>query len=278
VTHGPVAVVILNWNGWQDTLACLESLDTLEGDRPRIIVVDNGSTNDSAARIAEARPDVELIRSERNLGFAGGTNLGIRHALAGGAAFVWLLNNDTVVAPDALETLLEPLLRDERVGAAASVILEYDDPSTVQVWGGGGIHLWTGWAWLNSDGAAEPGFLNGTSLVLRGAALAEVGLFDETYFLYWEDADLSLRLKAAGWRLAVAEGSRVRHKGAASTGGFQSVEAYSFYTTSALRFFRRHSAVPFLPNAVRTAGGALKWILVRDWPRLRALLGAGRRV
>src|SRR5664279_2479168 len=95
-------IILLNWNGWQDTIACVESCRKLSYPNFRILIVDNGSTDNSEAILRERLPDIELLQTGANLGFAGGNNVGIRHALAQGADYVWLLNNDTVVDAEAL--------------------------------------------------------------------------------------------------------------------------------------------------------------------------------
>ena len=116
-----VCCVVLNWNGWADTLECMGALRECTYPRLTIIVVDNGSTNDSVARIKSAYPDILLLESGSNLGFSGGNNIGIRHALALGADFVWLLNNDTRPAADALDALVEKALSDGGIGAVGSI-------------------------------------------------------------------------------------------------------------------------------------------------------------
>src|SRR5579863_8615618 len=102
-----VSVIVLNWNGGNDTVGCLSSLQRLNYENCSVIVIDNGSTDDSPALIREAFPDVELLETGQNLGFAGGCNVGIRRALAQRADFIWLLNNDTTVHPDALNAMVE---------------------------------------------------------------------------------------------------------------------------------------------------------------------------
>lgn len=104
-----VYIVILNWNGWQDTLACVTSCCALTWPEYRLLVVDNGSTDGSEAILRDRLATGEVLQSGGNLGFAGGNNVGIRHALAAGAEYVWLLNNDTEVAPDALSELVAAL-------------------------------------------------------------------------------------------------------------------------------------------------------------------------
>ena len=212
MTRSPVTVVVLNWNGFEDTRRCVESLRRLDYPSLSIIVVDNGSTDDSAARIEAELPEVELIRSERNLGFAGGVNLGIRRALEGDAAYVWLLNNDATAEPGTLSALVDEAERDEHVGIVGGVLR---DPSGRVEWGGGRINRWTG-----VSRPARPGrrldYVSGACMLVRRAVFDEVGLFDEAFFFYFEDADLCARARQAGWRLAVAPEARVEHEVGAS--------------------------------------------------------------
>lgn len=123
-----VATVILNWNGRQDTLECLSSLQAVDYPRHMIIVVDNGSTDGAADAIADQFPEVIVIINATNLGFAEGCNIGIRRALDENASFVYLLNNDTVVDPNFLRPLLSCFESDRRVGIASSVNYLYDKP------------------------------------------------------------------------------------------------------------------------------------------------------
>ncbi len=127
-----VTCILLNWNGWQDTLACLDALKQCTFPDLTVIVVDNGSSNDSVVRIRAAHPDVPLLESKINLGFAGGNNIGIRYALAHHADYVWLLNNDTEPAPDALPALVSKALTNDRIGAVASICYYANAPSTVK--------------------------------------------------------------------------------------------------------------------------------------------------
>src|SRR5947199_350495 len=112
-----VACVVLNWNRWADTIECVNALKECIYPQLSLIIVDNGSTDDSLARIRSAHPKVLLLESGKNLGFAGGNNIGIRYALAHGADYVWLLNNDTTPAPDAVAALVAKALADQRFGS-----------------------------------------------------------------------------------------------------------------------------------------------------------------
>ena len=266
-----VDVVVLNWNGWQDTLACLASLARLDYPDFRLLVVDNGSSDESVAKISQAMPGVELLQTGANLGFGGGCNAGMRHALAGDAEYVWLVNSDATVDAGALSDLVRVAEKTPAVGAVGSVLLEADQREVIQLWGGGRVNLWLG----QSRHQTAPGaldFISGASVLLRRTALDEVGLFDDqTYFMYWEDTDLAFRLRGAGWKLAVADKSRLWHKQSATLGkGSPLLDQY--FTQSAVRFFRRHAPIPFIPIAFMLLKMLVKRLVVGDLNRVRAVL------
>jgi GT2 family glycosyltransferase len=244
-----VACVVLNWNRWADTIECVKALKECIYPQLSLIIVDNGSTAESLARIRSAHPDVLMLESGKNLGFAGGNNIGIRYALAHGADFVWLLNNDTKPAPDAVAALVAKALADERFGAVASICYHADAPSVVQAWAGSRVNLWIGYGRLctepHDDGWLHS--LNGTSMLIARDALKDVGLLDEGFFLYWEDTEFSLRLRKKGWRIAAAPGSRVLHKVSASTAG-NKLLLDRYQTSSGLRLLRLHSPAPVLSS------------------------------
>ena len=120
-----VSIILLNWHGWRDTIACLDSLVSQDYNDYRVLVVDNGSTDDSVARIRAAHPEIPIMETGRNLGFSGGCNVGVRRALEDGADYVWLLNNDTTVDPQALSAMVAVAEADPRVGAVGSVLYGY---------------------------------------------------------------------------------------------------------------------------------------------------------
>jgi GT2 family glycosyltransferase len=269
-----VYVILLNWNGWKDTLACIDSLKRLTYPEYRILVVDNGSTNDSVHRIRTAFPDVPILEAGSNLGFAGGCNLGIRHALAQNAVFIWLLNNDTVVEPYSLQAMVEVAESDERIGAVGSVLYWMAEPSRVQAWGGGWVSFWTG-RWGHHYLPAPLGklhYLTGASLLVRREALEDVGLLDEqTFFMYWEDTDLCFRFRKRGWKLAVAERSVIFHKQAASTGKDSPLLAF-YGAKSSFRFFLRHSPFPVWTITIGTSGRIFKRMLRLQSGQMKAVI------
>ncbi len=240
-----VAVILVNWRGLDDTMACLAAIAGLAPPRPLTIVIENGSGDGSAAALRDA-PNLDiLIESPVNLGFGGGCNLGIARARDAGMRFVWLLNNDARPEPGALSALLEAARADPSLGAVGSMMHETADPELVEGYNGGVVNFYTGQG-RRSRNAQEIQFLSGASLLLRLDALALIGDFDDRFFLYWEDADLCFRLRAAGWRLAIAENSHVRHAVASSTRK-AGRDAIRYFNDGAIRFCRRHAPVPLIP-------------------------------
>lgn len=267
-----VYTIVLNWNGWRDTIDCLRSLGQLDYPNYRILVVDNASTNDSVQQIKSAFPNIELIETDTNLGFAGGNNIGIRYAISRSAKYIWLLNNDTIVMPDTLTKLVDIARFDQRVGMVGTVLYYADQPKKVQAWGGGRVNLWTGRTHhiLSSNSASSLNYLTAASVLVPTSALAEVGLLDEKFFMYWEDVDWSLRFARAGWKLAVADSTYVLHKESASAGK-RSLRQDHMYNRSYVYFLRKHAPVPMIPLMVGLASRLLTRIMRGEWDRARAV-------
>ncbi len=254
-----VYVVTVNWNNAPDTLACLETLARLTYPSYRLLTVDNGSTDGSAMRIAEAFPQAELLPLPENRGFAGGYNAGMRYALEHGADFVFILNNDTLAPPDLLEPLVEAAAPPD-VAATAPLIFYADAPE--RVWSAGaGRNPWTleltenhgrAAGFEQQEQPAEREFLSGCALLLKREALEKVGLFDEGFFIYYEDSDYSLRLRQAGYRLLLVPRARLWHKVSRSSLGSDSPGERYWMARSSVRFFRKH---------VR----GLRWLVVIPW-------------
>jgi len=273
-----VYVLLLNWNGWRDTLECLTSLQHLKYDNFSVVVLDNGSTDDSVKRIRESFSSAILIENGQNRGFAAGNNVGIRYALERGGDYVWLLNNDTVVDPDALSTLVAVAESDPRLGAVGSVLYYMTEPDRIQAWGGGQVSLLLG----TSSHYTRPvknekiGYLTGASILVKRAAIERVGFLDEGFFMYWEDVDYCFRLRKAGWCLAVAPESRVFHKVSSSVGG-QSPTRDLLAAVSSVRFFTRHAPVPIVPLIIgivlRFGKRVLSGQFRRAWAEVRGALG-----
>ncbi len=242
-----VCIVILNWNRWRDTLECVESCRGLTWPNFRIVLVDNGSTDDSEERLRSQLPDVEVIQSGSNLGFAGGCNAGIRFALNSGADLVWLLNNDAVTDPEALTMLVGAMEGDASTGIAGSKIYYYDDPR--RIWFAGG--LWEkGRLSLRHRGAqqldegqfdriCEMGSVSGCSMLIRASVIHAIGLMDESYFLYWEDVEWCARAAACQFRVIFVPDSHVWHKVSVSA-GLGSLSQHYYWTRNGFAFLRRY--------------------------------------
>ena len=266
-----VIVLVLNWNNWRDTNECLDSLQRLRFDSWKAIVLDNGSTDDSVMRIRGRFPEVELLQLRENFGFAKGNNEGIRTALERRAEYVWLLNNDTTVDAGALAALVAKMEKDEKIGATGSAIYSMTRPGELQTWGGGRVSGFGRSHYFTKPVEDEQiQFLTGASLFLRSATLQSVGLLDEGFFMYWEDADLCFRARRAGWKLAVCGDSKVWHKEQGTVG--RKSERLDFeFSKSAVRFYRRNCRMPLLPITLTVFLRVLKRAIALDWKRAHAV-------
>ncbi len=273
-----VCILLLNWNNWQDTNKCLASLQLLEYASCDVIVLDNGSKDRSVERIRACFPAVEILQLGENLGFARANNVGIRVALERGADYIWLLNNDTTVDPQALQAMVNRAERNPNIGAVGSAIYYAEDRSRLQAWGGGYINFWLGRSrhFLDAVPDEEIEFLTGASLLLRRSTLESTGLLDDCFFLYWEDADYCFRIRRAGWKLAVAGNSKVWHK-ETSTIGRKSEKLDTEFNCSAVRFFHKNGAVPFFSVWVGVTLRLAKRVLAGDWKRAKAVWSGVRQ-
>jgi GT2 family glycosyltransferase len=222
-----VGVVVLNWNGIDDTLECLRSLAAVDYPAREIIVVDNGSRASPRQRILEDFPSVTYLETGRNLGYAGGNNVGIRYALEHGHDYVLVLNNDTCVEPHSLRAAVAVAETDSRIAAVSVKIVCFDEPARVWVAYGRltyrkGLVRLIGYLQPDDgrfDQQLDVEWVPGTAIFLRRAALERVGLFDEEFFAYHEDVDWCTRAREQEWRLVYAPCARIFHKGHRSSGG-----------------------------------------------------------
>lgn len=275
-----VYIILLNWNSAADTLRCLRALTLLRGVQAWVMVVDNGSEPVDLERlrsgIARWGLAVELVETGENLGFGGGCNVGMRLALERGAEFVWLLNNDAVPHPDALQAMLRVMARDGEVAAVGSVIYDLERPERVQTWGGGGVWRWAGVARHHRRpvAARRLDYLTAASILLRREALERTGLFDDdTFFMYWEDVDLCFRLRAQGWKLAVAGDAMIWHQRSSSLGHANPLKDY-YVTASSRRFLRRYASRPRLAMTLGALGRIARRLLWGKWRNVRAMVSA----
>ncbi len=216
-----VAVVILNWNGKNDTLACLASLASL-AKHPNIIVVDNGSEDDSVQEIQKQFPSVRLIETGINLGYAGGNNAGIEIALKDGADAILLLNNDTIASPGMIDAFIQSAKTHPAVGIWGGYPLRFSNPEHLDHLGG---------IWNSEKGdfelvglGAKKGFQSerpldyvcGCSIFIRREVFEKIGLLETKFFLFWEEADFAMRAKKAGFEIDICCDAVLFHKVSAS--------------------------------------------------------------
>ena len=279
-----VACVVVNWNGWQDTVACLRTLavQTVAG-QLHVLVVDNGSTNDSVDQIEACLRELngsdarfQLIAHPSNIGFSSGSNLGIRAALATGPTFVWLLNNDTECPPDTLEKLLATACNRPDAGIIGTVLYYYDDPSKVQAWSGGKVNPWLGTSTHYYQPASQDrhSYTTFASALIRAEVFREIGLLYEGFFMYYDDTDLCLRMEKTRWKIAVAADTAVLHKEGASTDGVRNPFMEKTIAVSGLRFLKRHSPAPPLSQAAFVLLKLANRISHGEWAAARAILRA----
>jgi GT2 family glycosyltransferase len=285
-----IAVIVLTWNGRDLTLDCLRSLASITTPGVRTLVVDNASTDGTVEAIFARHGDrVTILRNAANLGFAAGNNAGIHRALEDGAAYILLLNNDTLVAPDFLAELLRPMQGDPTVGITAPKIF-YAEPRN-QIWfAGGEISLWRGTARHigiretdrgQHDRPREIDYATGCALFARREVFERVGDLDPAYRAYFEDADFCLRARAAGFRIRYVPTAKVWHRISASTGGQLSRRKITRKLASARRFFARHArpyhwaTIPFffVLDVLRIAGLVLTGRIRDATPRAPSSTG-----
>jgi len=216
-----VVIIVLNWNGLNDTLECLESLSRLDYPVYEVMVVDNGSSDGSVSVIRERFPFVTVIENGENLGYAGGNNVGLRYALARGTDYALLLNNDTEAAPDSLRLLVGAAEADPAVGIAGPTIYYYDQPQVI--WSAGGAIDWRrGQTWmvgLDERDVAQFGqeprevdFVTGCALLVKRAVLERAGLLDERFFAYYEETEWCVRARRAGFKVVHVPRAHIWHK------------------------------------------------------------------
>ncbi|OGQ00694.1 MAG: hypothetical protein A2Z40_05825 [Deltaproteobacteria bacterium RBG_19FT_COMBO_60_16] len=253
-------IVVLTWNGWNDTEECLRTLLPAAGGGIRILLVDNGSADGTPEKVRRSFPEVEVIENGKNLGFPAGNNVGIREALVRGAEFVILLNNDTAVDKEFARELIDAAAPDKKVGMATSKIYFYDRPDVIW-FAGGDFSPWTGRSRHAGFGKVDRGQYDNVgqigrpcacSLLVTRAFLEDVGLMSEDLFLYGEEIDWAIRARKKGYKCVLAPRSKVRHKGAASTGGGQSGNYLYYSVRNMLRVLNTHARIGFYPlNALR---------------------------
>ena len=237
-----VFICILNWNGLQDTLECLDSLSIMDYSNFEIIVVDNGSKDDSVAVIKKNWANVTLIENKKNVGYAEGNNIAISHAIKHGAQYLWLLNNDTIVEKDALSLLVDAAEKHPDIGLMSPVIYYYHHPDEVQFEGNDAD--WSDFCLTknkmdlrDSKNMIVSPSVWGTALLIKRVVIDKIGFLDPKYFAYAEDNDYSMRAVKAGFTNIILKSSKIYHKDSRSLSGQNSPHKF-FLRTRNMYLFR----------------------------------------
>jgi GT2 family glycosyltransferase len=291
-----IFVVVLNWNRDKDTIECLKSVNKLStsGNQLSVIIVDNASSDDSVNKIStfiKNKPESELVINKQNLGYSGGMNVGIRHALKRGANYIVVLNNDTILDKKLLVAFLKTAKKHKRTGAICPKIYfakgfefhkkRYKKSNLGKViWFAGGKIDWANVYAENRgvdevdkgqfDKVEETDFATGNCMFLNAEALKEVGLFREDYFMYLEDVDLCVRFKKAGWKILYTPKAKLWHKVAQSSRIGSDLNDY-FITRNRMIFGIKYAPlrarIALIRQSVRILLNGRKWerIGIKDY-------------
>ena len=290
-TTSSTTVIILNWNGKTDTLNCLDSVSKIENSSFETVVVDNGSTDASVEVIRKQHPDIKIIETGRNLGYAGGNNVGIQHALDSDADYILVLNNDTSVAPDILDQLIKAANKYPNAAALGPVVCEMDKPD--QIWTAGeffediispvSFKQGDALASISAEESLNTQWVNGAAFFVKADIFREIGLFDEKFFLTYEESDWCCRAQNKGYNCLVIPAAIIWHKVASSFGN-ESSPLRAYYSTrnkllfveknrSRMDFFRLFTRLlkQSLPTLLPAKPGPQAWLKRQHWA-LRASL------
>ncbi len=215
-----VITVILNTNRKADTLACLSSLHAGTYPNLKIILLDNASTDGSVEAVRSAYPEVEIMELQSNLGYAGNNNVGIEAAMARGADWVFVLNEDTILEPECITRLVEAGAADSRIGILGPMVYHHDEPEIIQ--SAGGV-LTTDWRSMHTGqnekdvgqftAPRSVDWISGCAILVRRPVIEQVGSLDERFFYYWEETEWCLRAHKAGWSVIQVPAAKLWHKG-----------------------------------------------------------------
>ncbi|MCC9138828.1 glycosyltransferase family 2 protein [Pontibacter silvestris] len=278
-----VSVISVNYNQASVTCEMIASMQKVTYPNVEIIVVDNASPTDDPGIIEESYPEVKLIRSFNNLGYAGGNNLGVEHAKGD---YLLFLNNDTEVDPGFLEPLVDLFENNPKAGVASPKIIYFGTDNLIQYAGSKGINSWTGRSITigslekdkgQHDQSLRTELADGAAMMVPMRIVKQVGLMPEMYFLYYEELDWCEMIKRAGFTCHYVAGSTIYHKESISVGKASVLKTY-YMNRNRLLFIRRNmkgvalwtSSLVFLMAAVPKK--ALTFSLKSEWKHLKALV------
>ncbi|HIE56928.1 MAG TPA: glycosyltransferase family 2 protein [Anaerolineales bacterium] len=273
MTNPLVISIILNTNRREDTLECLRALAAQTYPNQRAIVLDNHSTDGSVEAIRAEFPQVEIIPIRENQGYAGNNNFGIQAALEQNADWIFVLNEDTVMAEDCVEQLIRIGESDPKIGILGPMVYHHDEPEIIQSAGGiitkhwGGTHL----AKNEPDTGqySKPhrvDWISGCAILLRREAIQQAGMLDPRFFYYWEETEWCLRIGKAGWKVIHVPAAKLWHKGVQRN--YQPKPSLFYYDTrNHLLMLSKHHA-PLTAKAhlwLQTLRTLISWSIKPKW-------------
>ena len=259
-----VSLVVLNWNGLENTIECLESLQKITYANYEVIVVDNGSAGNDAQVLRERFGGyAHIIQNDRNYGYTGGNNIGMRHALSNSSPdYFLILNNDVDVAPDFLTEMVNVAEGDDSIGIVGPKVYYYDFPNIIQSAGcrigmRRGISTSIGNKEIDNgqyDAVREMDHVMGCCLLIKREVVEKVGMFDESYFCYWDEVDYCTRARKTGYKVIYAPKARMWHKkrlraklwaklwAKISMEQQATASSYYYWARNNFRFMRKHAS------------------------------------
>lgn len=272
-----VVALVLNHERPDETVQCLRSLESSTYRNLEVLVLDTGHTRSGADEIRQACPGAEVVMLERNLGYTGGNNVGLKLALRRRAAWVLLVNDDVVVDPNCVSRLIESGQSDERIGMVGPTVYNHAEPQSIQTAGG---RLGPDWSasFLVPDELElgqyehprDVAWLSGSALMVRRELCEQIGILDERFFSYWEEVEWCLRAVRSGWRVVHVPNAKVWHKGggAAADADAAPLPAVAYYTTRNHLLGLQTQRAPvrvWLANSRRLAATLISWSVRPKW-------------
>ena len=261
-----VSIILLNWNNWNETKECLESLRNVDYPNFEVLVVDNGSNEGERKELRRFKVydlRFKILWNANNLGFAGGNNVGIKYALEYGADYVMLLNNDAIAAPDFLTELVKAAASDSSLGILGSRIYKYGtdevvfDGGKINLWLTKGEHVTSYELRVTSYGIVD--YITGAAMLIKKEVVEKIGLMREEYFLYYEDVDWCIRARRAGYKCMLVPTSKVWHKVSATNK--EGSPSYIYYHTRNAFLLARFNGNKLQKIAAYISG---VWILLKQ--------------
>ena len=243
-----VYIILVNYNGYKDTIECVNSLKKISYKNYKIVVVDNASSDNSVEILMEELSNCMIIESKKNIGFAGGNNLGIKYALNHNADYIMLLNNDTIVESQFLNDMINSFNVNNKIGIVGCKIMYYPEKNII--WYGGGYIDWFkfigthyGMGQVDKgqyDNEKEIDFMTGCCMLIKREVFRKVGLLSEDYFMYFEDVDFCVKVKNAGFVIWYNSEAVIYHKVGLSSGGEESSFSIEWCTRNRLLFMDKY--------------------------------------